>query len=393
MPSNQRENARKEKQLQKERKIRIIIWAVLIIIAVGLAAMRVAEIDFSALKSRLTGSHMGITTEADAYPYTLDTSAGVKLSLVNDKLVALTDSSCRVLNPTDAKEMYSFSSGYANPIMNSAGKYLFTIDQGSTRIRLDTIAENVYENTLKETVICGDVAKNGNVIYACRNSKNKTELIVMNSALKKLVKLPVKDGYIVAVAIDSSGKRYSYAAVNSKDAKLVTTLYTFNLGDNEPKATFEYTDSNVLDLQYTESGELYYVANDTVHLIKSHKKDVEVFAHGSVNTVLFNYTRDGELVYVYSKYADARENEIAYVNSGGKVKTSIKVKQKPKFISATNDICVLFSDKLVTYSLTKGDERGRVACDDSVTSAYKISSKIFITRHQLIDVVETKVEK
>ena len=385
--SNQRENARKERQLNKERKVRIAIWIVLLIIAFGLIAMRVAEVDFSAVKNKFTGGGMSITTEADAYPYTLDTSAGVKLSLVNDKLVVLTDMSCRVMNPTNAEEIYTFSSGYANPILKTAGKYLFTIDQGGTRIRLDTTAENVYETTLDGTVICGDVAKNGNIVYAERRG-SKTTLVVMNDKLRKLSQFRVKDGYVVAAAVDHSGKRFAYATVNSKDASPVTTLHTFNLGDDGERAKFEYKDTNILDLQYTASGELYFVGTDTLHLIKNQKKDVEVFARGKVNTVNFNYTPEGELVYVYAKYADASENTIAYVTSNGKVKTEIKVSQKPKFVSATNDICVLFSDKVVTYSLTKGEKKNSFKCDDSVTSANKLASKIFITRHQLVDVLD-----
>ena len=390
MASNQRENARKEKQIKKERKIRIIIWIVLVAIAFALIAMRVAEVDFSAVKSKFSGGKMSITTEADAYPYTLDTSAGAKLSLVNDKLAVLTDMSCKILNPTDAEELYSFSSGYANPIMKTAGKYLFTFDQGGTRIRLDTTAENVYESTLDGTVICGDVAKNGSVIYAVREG-SKTSIVVMNDKLHKQTSFKVKDGYVVAVAADTSGRRLAYATVNSKDAAPVTTLHTFNLGDDSgERAKFDYVDSNVLDLQYTASGELYYLGTDTLHLIKSQKKDVEVFASGKANTVAYNYTPDNELVYVYSRYADASENYIAYVNSNGKVKTEIKVTQKPKFVSATNDICVLFSDKVVTYSLTKGEKKSTFKCDDSVTSANKLASKIFIIRHQLIDVLETQ---
>ena len=388
MSSSQRENARKEKQQNKERKIRVIIWIVLIIIVFALVAMRVAEIDFSEVRSKLSGGKISVTTEADAYPYTLDTSAGVELTFANDKLVALTDMSCKVLNPSDAKELYTFSSGYANPIMTTSGKYLFTIDQGSTRMRLDTTAENVYESTCDNLLLCGDVAKNGNVIYATRNSSNKTEIVVMNSSLRKLKKLRIKDGYVVAVAIDSSGKRFAYATINSKDAKIVTVLHTYNIGDEKPRAEIAFKDSSVLDLQYASSGELYYVANESLHLIRSQKKDIEVFAHGKVNTVAYNYTPDGELVYVYSKYADAAENYVAYVNSNGKVKSSVKVMQKPKYVSATNDICVLFSDKVVTYSLTKGEKRDTFKCDDSITSVNKLGAKVFVTRHQIIDVLE-----
>ncbi len=390
MPSNQRENARKEKQLKKERKIRLIIWIVLIVTVVILAVMRVAEIDFNSVKNKITGGKISVSSESDVYPYSLDNSSGVKLSFVNDKLVVLTDTTCKVLNPADAKELYSFSSGYANPIMTTAGKYLFTVDQGGTRLRLDNTAENVYESTLDDSVLCGDVAKNGNVIYATRTGNNKTTVVVMNNSLKKLLQFRVKDGYLVAVAIDGSGKKCAYATVTSKDAKPVTTLHTINVGDEKIKAKFNYNDSNVLDLQYTSSGELYYVADDSVHLIKSQKKDVETFSHGDVNTVTYNYTPDGELVYVYSKYSDANENFITYVNSNGKVKTSFEVSQKPKFVSANNDLCVLFSDKVSVYSLTQGTEKESFRCDDSITSASKLSSKVFITRHQLIDVLENK---
>ncbi len=387
MASNQRENARKEKQQNKERKIRVIIWIVLIVTVFVLAGMRVAEIDFATVKKRITGG-ISASTKADAYPYALDTSSGAQLSFVNDKIVALTDTSCTVIDPPDAKELYSFTSGFGNPVMTSAGKFMFTFDQGGTRFRLDNTAENVYESTVEDRVLCGDVSKTGNVIYATRSSNNKITLTVMNNSLKKLTEFRVKDGYLLAVAIDSSGKRFAYATVTSDKAKPVTTLHTYNIGDTKPRATFKFPQSNVIDLQYTSSGELYYVGDESVHLIKSQKKDVEVFAHGKAYTVTFNYTPDGELIYVYSKYADANENYITYINSNGKVKTAFEVSQKPKYVSATNEICVLYTDKVVVYSMTKGEEKQSFKCDDSITSANKLSTKIFITRNQLIDVLD-----
>ena len=388
MASAQRENARKEKQLKKERKIRITIWVILLVVVFGLAAMRVAEIDFTGIKNKLSGGVLTSAIEADVYPYSLDSASGVKLDFINDKLIAQTDTSCRVLNPADAKELYSFSSGYANPIMTMSGKYLFTIDQGGTRLRLDSTKDNIYESTIENTVLCGDVSANGCVVYATRSSSNKTEVVVSNISLKKLAKIRVKDGYVVAVAIDSTGKKFTYATVNSKSAKLVTTLHTCYVGDDEPKAKLDYVDSNLLDISYAKSGDLYYVAAESLHVIKNQKKDVEVFANGKAYTVTYNYTPDGRLVYVYSKYADASENYVAYVSSNGKVKTSIKLKQKPKFVSCNSEICVLFSDKVVTYSVNKGEKKATYKCDDSVQSANKLSSKVFITRHQLIDVLE-----
>ena len=387
MPSKQRENARKEKQLLKEQKIRRIIWIVIVLVVACLIVMKAAELDYGKIKSYFTDKSISMTTEADAYPYTLDSSAGVKLNFINDKIVALTDLSCTVLNPSDAKEIYSFSHGYSNPITSCAGNYIFTIDQGGTRLRLDNTSENVYESKLETTVICADVAKNGNAVYAVRKSGGKQVLIVMNSSLKKLMNVPVTDGYVVAVAIDPSGRKCAYATVSSKNAKLVTTVHTINVGETEDKASFDFKDSNVFDLQYSNSGELYYVGTNAVAVVKNQKHLKEVFKTGSVYSVTYNYTSDNELVYVYSKYSDASENFVVYINSGGKVKTKIKLSQKPKYVSANNDICVLFSNKIITYSLTKGEKKDTYKCDDSISAANKFSSKIFVTRHQLVDVI------
>ena len=391
MPSQKRENERKEKEQIREQKTKRVIWIILILIVFALIIMRICEIDFKAIKDRFIDENgrltFSMTTNEDAYPFALSSSSGIKVNPVGDKLSILNDSALTVINPSDAKVDYTFTHGYANPIIKYAGNYFCLIDQGATRLRLDRANKNIYETTTDSAIICADVAKNGNVVYAARSSENKASITVINSALKKLMNLSVNDGYVVCVAIDSSGKKLAYATVDSKDAELITTIYTINLGDSEPKASFEFKNSSLLDLHFSNSSELYYVSTSGVSVIKNQKKLVETFKTGEVNTVCFNYTNDDELVYVYSKYSSANENKLVYINSSGKIKTEIELKQKPKYISATNDICVLFSDKVVTYSITKGEVKDTYKCDDSVTSVNKISSKIFISRHKLIDIL------
>ncbi len=385
MATKRRENARIEKQRKKEKRIRIVIWVLIAVAFFTLAGMRIAEINFNSLIHKLENGEV-VQNASDAYPVSLDTSSGVKLYLVNDRIAALTDLSCRILNPANAKQLYAFSSGYANPVMKTAGKYLFTFDQGGTRLRLDNTTENIYEGTLKQQILCGDVASGGSFVYVTRYTGSKSVVTVMSSQLSEKAKFTVKYGYPVAAAMDEGGSHFALAVLSTKDAKICTTVYTYRVGSNQPVGKFEYKNSDVLSINYTGS-DLYYVAKDSVHIIRSQKKDITVFEQGKINTVLYNYTPDGRLVYVYSEYADASENYVAYIKPNGKIKTTVTLKQKPKYVSASNDICVLFSDKVVTYSVSKGEEKESYPCDDSVSSADKISTKIIITRHQLVDVL------
>ena len=391
MPSQKRENERKEKKLKNERKTKKIIWIVLILIVFALIIMRVCEVDFKDLKNRFIDENgkltFSMTTNEDAYPYSLSSSSGVKVQPVGDKLSVINDVSCTVINPSDADVIYSFNHGYANPIIKYSGNYFCVIDQGATRLRLDRVNEAVFELKTDKPVICADVAKNGNIAYITSLDNGKSELNVINSTRKELMSYTITDGYAVGVAIDPAGKKIAFATINSKNAEFITKINTINLNDDAVRNSFDFQNSTFMDIHYSTSSELYYVSTGGVSVIKNQKKLVETFESGKVNTVCYNYTDDNELVYVYSGYSSANENKLVYINSSGKVKTEIDLKQKPKYISATNDICVLFMDKIVTYSITSGEVKETYKCDDSVTSANKVSSKIFISRQKVIDVI------
>ena len=391
MPSQKRENERREKQLKSEHRTKTIIWIVLILVVFVLIIMRICEVDFKSVKNRFFDENgkltFSMTTNEDAYPYALSSSGNVSVEPIGDKLSILNDTSLTVINPSDAKVVYSFNHGYANPIIKYAGNYICLIDQGATRLRLDRENKNVFETKTEQPIVCADVAKNGNIVYITRLENGKCEINVINSTLKKLMSFPVESGYVIGVAIDSSGKKIAFACADSKDASFVTTVNTINLGDKKIKGSFDFKNSTFMDLHFANSSELYYISTTGVCVIKNQKRLHETFKTGDVNTVCFNYTNDNELVYVYSNYTSANENKLVYINSSGRVKTEINLKQKPKYISATNDICVLYKDKVVTYSLTKGEVKQTYKCDDSVTSVNKISTKIFISRNKLIDVL------
>ena len=389
MASNERQIAREEKKRRSQRRVRIAIWFIILAVALGLIGMKVAEIDFSQLSQRFHGSGSAAIT-ADAYPYNLDSSKNVHMTAQNDKLTVLTGVSVTVLNPTDASVNYAYNHGYANPIMKNAGNYICVFDQGANRLRLDTLSGDVYESKTENAILTADVNKSGDVIYATQSDENKSSVTVMDSKLKKVAELEVNSGYVVSVAIDASGKHFTYAVINSRDAVLTTTVYTCNVGDDAEKASFDFTDCDLLEMRYCQS-DVYLVFSNGVYTVTSQKKlhPCEAFSEGSVNTVCHTFTASGELIYIYSEYSSSNENHLAHINTSGKVKTSIELTKLPKSVaSSSNEITVLFNDSVAVYSLTRGEEKGTYKCEDSVSTAMKLSTKIFVCRHQLIDVIE-----
>ena len=397
MAGNQRENERKARQRNKERKIQRIGWSIIILVTAILIVMKVVEVDFNSIKDKYVDENGKVSISDDiemsAYPYQLDSSGGVKLSYQGNMLNILTDSSCTVLDPKTANSLNSFSHGYANPIVRTAGNYFCTYDQGATRIRLDNLKKNEFEDTVKKPILTADVSSSGNVIYATSSDESKSTVYVVSNTLKSLMKQDINSGYVVAVAIDATGKRCAYAAVNTKNAKLVTTVYTINVGDEGERASFDYPGTNVLDLKYC-GADLYFVGDNCVYTVTSQKKQREAFKQGSANTVCFGYTKDNELLYVYSDYSSANENHLVNISSSGRVRKSIELKKRPKSVtSVSNEICVLFGDTIKIYSLTSGDEKASFKCDDGVSCAYKLSSRVYVVKGQMLDIIEQEDKK
>lgn len=395
MASNERENARRERQRKNDAKTKKIIWGILIGVVIILIIMKICEVDFNSLKNRFTDADghftLALTTDETAYPLTLDTSQNVKVNVTNDKLNVLTATSVSVINPTNAKVLYKFDHGYSNPMIRYAGSYYCLYDQGSTRLRLDNAKGNEYETTTDNPILTADVCKNGTVAYATRSSDEKSTLYVYDNQLNQKLVYDENDGYIVSVAIDPSGKKCAFAAISSANGQIVTTVYTINVGSDKPIASFEYADTNLINMKYANSSDLYFVGDDCLSIISKQEKETKVYEKDSVSTVNYCYTDDNQLVYIYSKYAESDACTMEYITSSGKVKTSVDLAEKVKYVSSTsNEACVLFDGRAETYSITKGELKGTYTCPEDTMSVHKLSSKVYINRQQLIELINDK---
>lgn len=388
-PIREREEARRERQQKKVNKRKRIIWVIIAIVVAVLLVMKIIEIGMnSSVKPIVENGKLSISSsESSDYPYAIDSSK-VKVEAMEDKLCLLTDSTLTLLNVANANADLSISHGFANPIMETSGRYVCLYDQGSNRFRLDNDKENVYEMKTKTPILCAGVSKNGRVAYAVRGDNSKSTVYVVNKSQSELMKLDVNTGYVVAAALDYSGKKLAIASINSKDAKLITTIEIYNVGNDEMISSFVLEAVNLMDLHYSKSSDLYVVATNCVQVITNQKKQNVVFDLGEINTNCFTYTDKDELVIAYSKYAGATKDFVSYVKSSGKVKTTIELEANAKYVSSnSNNATVLFSDKIITYSLRNGEVKEEVECDETVSSANRLSSKIFITRQQLVDVM------
>lgn len=385
MPSNERENKRKENQRKKDKKTKNIIYIVLIVILACLLIMKVCEINVSSVKN-IVSSNSVIT---DSYPYELSSVQGSNLFCVNDKLVVSSDNNVTVLNPSNAKNEFSFDFGYAVPITKTAGQYILVFDQGGTRFRIATTSKSIYEKTTQKNIITANIAKNGTVAYATLDDENKSVLCILSKTEKQLMTLEVTDGYVTSVALNDSATKCSYTTVNSTDSTLITTVHTVDVSSKKEYKTFGFKDVNVYDLHYCTSNDFYVIGDNFVSLIKSGKKCADVIKNGEGSVLKYEYTTNNELVLNYSQFENDTNSFVAYITSSGKIKNSYTFKEEVKAISTkNNEITVLLPNKINVYSLTREKEKSSTNCSNAINKAITLSSKNYVLTGQSIDVLD-----
>ena len=385
MANNQRENARKEKKLQKKIKQKRIIWAIIIVVISIIVGLKLTEINYVELGNKIQNTFTHNVEENVDNTITLDSPNKVKMTVVNDKLNVLTDSSYTVYDTSNKSTNYTFIHGYAVPLIRTAGSYTCLYDQGGYRLRLDTNNDNEYEQTLDNRILCADVSNSGTVICATVGDNSKSKITVFSKSLKKYLEYDVSQGYVTRVAIDSSGKRCAFVAVNTKDANLISTVYTININNDKPIMEFELSSANVIDLKYSNTN-LYVVCDNGVSIIKNQKTIENVFDNQNLFTVNYSYTKNNKLVYVYSEYIQSVENNVAVITPNGKIKLSFNIDGKVKNVNTfSSDLSILLDDKICTYSLSNGELKSIIDCDSSVNSIVRMGSKIYLQRQQIIE--------
>lgn len=387
MQNNERINRNKEKKRIKDNKIKTIVWVILGLILAALLIMKICEIDFNDVKNRFTSASSITASNEEIYPYSLDSSGNCDVAILNNKLAVLTDTSLSVINPTDAKSLNKFDHGYTDPYFEVSGNYTLLFDRGGTRFRVDTVNKNLFEKMVDRNIITATISKNGTVAYSsfCDNADCKLVVMTKNENVK--LELPVKHGYITAIALNSSGTKCTYVTVESKDAVLISTVHTMNISSPDDASEVSFNNSNILSVKYSNQGDVYIVGDDFLSTISNRKKYNTVFEKGTISTNMFCYNADNELIINYREYTNSTDSKLAFVRSNGKVKTTIELDTTPKFISASsNELTALFANEIDVYSLTKGEVKEKIEADNSVNSVYTLGSKHYLQYGQYIDV-------
>lgn len=388
MAGNQRKIEREERREKREKKHKLIVWVLIAVVVLALIIMKICEVNINSIKDHFTDAEGNFTlTEGvvtDNFPFSLDASQNVMVTDFNNMLGVLTPNSFTVLDSKEASVNYAFEHGYSNPVLSTEGVYSLIYDQGAKNYRLDTTSQAVYEEETAKSILCADVAKNGTVALATTSKEKLCDVTIMSKALKDVFSFSISEGYIVDIALNESGRELAIAVVNSQNAELVTTVYTYSVGGSTEGKAVSLPSGVLAEIRYSGKN-IWAVGDDYLGVVRK-DEFVPVFEQGSINTICYDFTSSGDLLIAYGGYSNSTDCTLSYVKPSGKVKNDISLAANIKDVSATAGLAyVLTTDEIISYNYKNGEEKGRYENNDSVKSICSLGSTVYTHKQSVID--------
>ncbi len=269
---DEEEQAEGEKRLKKMRfpKAAYRVALILLALVLGLALWLNREsltpqnvIDW--VKLQVVGSNQG-----DGFPVDITGSQVLasNFASADGRALILSDTSYTVLDAS-GKELLSLRHDMNQPAMRAAYGKSLLYNSGSTGYLLLYGTETKLSGVADKEILAGDVAQNGRFALGLRGDHGASELQVFLEDGSLQYKYPFAADYITAVALNYDGTCGAVSTVTSLGGELISKVTVFDFNKEEPLASVESSGNFLVDMEWTERGDLYAVGESALLLASS----------------------------------------------------------------------------------------------------------------------------
>ncbi|MCI8406917.1 MAG: hypothetical protein HFE43_07980 [Oscillospiraceae bacterium] len=195
-----------------------------------------------------------LSVEIPDFPLTIKNEQPIDLYSLGGNFAVLTKANLLVYS-SGGTRIASYNHGYTNPVVKEGEKRLLTYDRGGTKLRVDAAAGSVGEITTGNTIICAEIAPNGNVAVATSYRNHAPVITVYNSSLKEIYHYTESRDF-TALAFSEDGGRLAACTVETRQGLLCAVIYEMEISKKTPARVTEITNILPLGLAYQSDGGL-----------------------------------------------------------------------------------------------------------------------------------------
>lgn len=139
----------------------------------------------------------------------------------------LTDTEMLVYNRS-GKLVTTVQHGYSSPVMKVSSERALIFDCGGKGVRVDTSADNIFNEKLEQTVLCADISDRGAFAIATTSEEYTAAMSYYNKNGTFVYRWNSSGQVITNVAMSPDGGSVAVFTVTSVSGEFVTTLHIFD---------------------------------------------------------------------------------------------------------------------------------------------------------------------
>lgn len=340
----------------KKNKGRRIWQAVLAFVLCFVFLFCIFNINYltpSKMKERL-GAIFANMGHGDGYPYSFISDEVLDFFEFSNKDHAiLTNTTLYILN-SSAKTVLDFPHAMSNPIAKTSSDRILLFDQGGTKAYVLNQSGKLLTFTNEDKIICGNISNSGKSVLVTKGAGQQQIVNVYSRSGKKIMEWKKGAGYILDIALNSSGNLLSVALVDTEDAVQTITVLTFNVSSAQQRGHREFSASTLYGINYINNNDLALLCNNKISILNSKcelKRETDL---PSTNNYQLFIDKNGHVINLYSKYNDGNFTVDVY-NVALKNIYKKECKGEVKKVSSDGkSICVLYSNNTAHVNMIGG---------------------------------------
>lgn len=345
------------------------------------------EIAPSAIVRSIKDKKVLQQAEGAGYPVEIDGNRSLDIYPMSNSVAVLTDTNCMLLDDK-GREAVSKAHYMAAPLMKTAERYILLYDKGSLRYSLNTLADTVLSGKTDNTILSGDLAKNGRFVLVTGHDTSFSQVVVYSKSGSTLHKWKSSSCYVFDAAINPSGNYIALCGVYSEGGILKSSIIIQKVGGKENYAEFKYDNMLPLSIKFIDNEHVIVFGDNTTSVISIKSKKQKDYSYNGWTLNAFDVSPNGSIALVLSEYGDGQNCSVVVLNKDLKKQAEIKTElSAPKLELTNNRVNLISLSNFYSYNYSGSlVKESKVSADCQECMTY--DGKTLLRSNSIIDVLE-----
>ena len=308
------------------------------------------------VKLQFVGDNTG-----DGFPVSITGSsvAAGNFTAQSGDVLVLSDTSLTKLDVV-GRSMLSLRHSFSAPSMRTAGDRTLLYNQGSVGYLLLSGTQTVVSDSAPHDVLVGAVAQNGRYALGTQGEDGASELDVYQRDGTLQFQYMFARDYITAAALNYDGTMGAVCTVRAEKGELVSRIVIFDFNKPNPVSEFEVEGNYLLDVSWTEGGDIYAVGDTAILIADSSRYEFTEYSYDGRRLTAYHFGQ-GRAFLSVSAYEHAGPSTLLVFHRKAE---PLRIEASERIVSVSaygGTVAVLADSSALFFDSSTGTSLGQAA--------------------------------